>query len=99
MHVNTASSTLTAVAPLATGSSSSTSRATSSPPWVLLDRFLVDWDIVSYTAMVTGHAKHSFFNEAVLLFFAMVDDCNVSIAVLVVQVNQGPVVGQSPSDL
>lgn len=36
---------------------------------------------------------------AAVLGFAMVDDCNVSIAALGVQVDQGPAVGQSSSDL
>ncbi|EAZ35598.1 hypothetical protein OsJ_19887 [Oryza sativa Japonica Group] len=40
----------------------------------LVDGFPAGRDVVSCTAMVTGHARHGFLDEAVVLFFAMADD-------------------------
>uniref|UniRef100_A0A0E0A460 F-box domain-containing protein n=1 Tax=Oryza glumipatula TaxID=40148 RepID=A0A0E0A460_9ORYZ len=45
----------------------------------LVDGFPAGRDVVSCTAMVTGHARHGFLDEAVVLFFAMADDRGVAI--------------------
>ncbi|XP_062229967.1 pentatricopeptide repeat-containing protein At2g22410, mitochondrial-like [Phragmites australis] len=45
---------------------------------VLFDGFPGGRDVVSWTAMVTGHARLGFSDEAVEMFFAMADDCGVA---------------------